>query len=114
MQVYARAIEGKIKWSARVKRPLKALLRPMLLPALHKRLSKLKDIKQQPFLAGVPWEAVGRRRARPPFCPTLAHAGDCSGFEKFDEKPAARGGAPGAGAAAALSAQVLQRYFHDF
>ena len=68
---------------------------PTFLKNIEKRLYDIKEVKAHPWFKGLDWDAVYRRRLRPPWVPTGKNGdalkkGDRSNFDKYkvDEKKA--------------------------
>jgi serine/threonine protein kinase len=111
-QVYLRVINGKVKWVSAISAPLKSLLKSMLVADESGRLRTLQAIKEHAYMANVQWDAVVGRRMKAPFVPELAHPGDTSLFESFEEweaKPPGSDTGP-----AKLPSGVMDRHFAGY
>ncbi|KAL1919298.1 uncharacterized protein VTP21DRAFT_1991 [Calcarisporiella thermophila] len=90
MRMYERILVGQIYWPNHFSHSAKDLCRRLITSNLTKRLGNLRgasrDIKQHPWFLGTNWDALLERRAKPPFVPSIAHEGDASCFDMYEEE----------------------------
>ncbi|KAA0168108.1 hypothetical protein FNF27_02330 [Cafeteria roenbergensis] len=87
-EVFIKITHGRSHPPMRLSAEARSLLALLLTVDYKARLKTAAAIKQHPWFAGVPWEAIAERRVKPPWAPSLSGAADCKYF------PRARGRNP--------------------
>lgn len=86
--IYLRVFKGKISFPSAKRFPpvVKSIVKSLLVADVTKRLTTPANIKSHEWLADVNWNAVGARKAVPPYVPRIVEAGDCHYFNDYGMK----------------------------
>ncbi|KAK3763215.1 hypothetical protein RRG08_052550 [Elysia crispata] len=87
--IYEKIIAGKTEWPRHIDLVAKDLIKKLLIPDRTRRLGNMKngseDIKRHKWFKGQDWDDVLNRKLQPPIVPQLAHEGDTTNFETYEE-----------------------------
>uniref|UniRef100_A0A0B7AUS8 Protein kinase domain-containing protein n=2 Tax=Arion vulgaris TaxID=1028688 RepID=A0A0B7AUS8_9EUPU len=88
--IYEKIIAGKTDWPKHIDSVAKDLIKKLLHPDRTRRLGNMKngveDVKKHKWFKGQNWDDVLAKKLQPPIVPKVAHEGDTTNFETYDEE----------------------------
>lgn len=96
MGIYKNILKGKVLFPSSFDKDAKSLVKHLLVADLSKRYGCLKngnlennlgvyDIKEHRWFKNLKWDELIEKNVRPPYIPTIKHAGDVSKFEDYPD-----------------------------